>query len=75
MERPEYTFECSICGLTLDQIPSDALEISRSPNSRTTMYQFGGTSTSHAIRKKRKQAASVVEEKDSNVIHKSSTAA
>jgi hypothetical protein len=63
MERTDnlYTFECSICGLTLDQIPSDALEISRSPNSRTTMYQFGGTN--HAIRKKKKTASVAVEEK------------
>jgi hypothetical protein len=74
MERPDnlYTFECSICGLTLDQIPSDALEISRRPNSRTTMYQFGGTN--HAIRKKKKTTAPVIEEKDSNVIYKSPTA-
>lgn len=63
MSRPDtlYAFVCTICGLTVDKLPVDALEISRAPGSRITMYQFGGTQ--HAIKKVRRKAATTAEEK------------
>jgi hypothetical protein len=62
-ERPDslYKFHCTICNQSFDQLPSDALEISRSLSSRITMYRFGGNT--HAIRKVRmKEAAIAVKE-------------
>jgi hypothetical protein len=63
MDRPDsfYDFICTICNQTFNQLPRDALEISRAPNSRITMYQFGDTQ--HAIKKVRKKAATAEEQK------------
>jgi|HubBroStandDraft_6_1064221.scaffolds.fasta_scaffold02488_16 hypothetical protein len=63
MERPDslYTFVCTICDFTLDQLPPDALEISRAPGSRVTVFQFADGSK-HTLRKKKKQTAPTVKE-------------
>jgi len=62
-ERPDvlYDFICVICNQTFDHIRPDALEVSRSPGSRITVYQFPDGAT-HAL-KKRKKAAKPQEEK------------
>jgi len=65
MDRPDnlYDFVCDICGETWPELPPDALEISRAPRSRVTMYEFSDH-RQHAIRKSRKKTAIKAEEKE-----------
>jgi hypothetical protein len=57
MSRPDsiYTFHCSICGGSWEFIPEDALEISRTPNSRITVFKFADGSIHYISKQRRKE--------------------
>ena len=63
MDRPDsfYDFICTICNQTFNQLPPDALEISRSPGSRVTIFEFADGSQ-HALKKRKKKTVLCTEE-------------
>jgi hypothetical protein len=50
-----YDFICTICEQHFEQLPDGAIEISRSYNSRVTIYKFPD-GRQHALKRKRKTA-------------------